>query len=199
MKNNIDWDAPDDEGVIDFEGIEEMAHPPAFKPKLPQVEPPKTTQKVHVEPPPKKVEVGMSEKQEKIITNAAKQAQKLSKELETLDFQIEKFTKFEKKVSSFKIKNTIAVGAVALFLGGYIGSLAQSELNNYYVNQEVGAKLGAAGAELELIQKAKKRGVIFAIDEDRIVVWTTAQNKVVSVAQNDQHKIFEIDLKKVKK
>ncbi|MCK9455206.1 MAG: hypothetical protein WCY51_07360 [Sulfurimonas sp.] len=189
----IDWDSPDpdnEEGVIDFEDMSPEKEPQREVVSVKKPTPP---------PSPPKKEAGMSEKQEKIITNATKSAQKLSKELETLDYQIEKFSKFEQKVSSFKIKNTIAIGAVALFLGGYIGSLAQSELNNYYINQELKGRQSTAAAELELIQKAKKRGVIFAIDEDRIVVWTTTQNKAVSVAQNDQHKIFEIDLKKVKK
>ncbi|MDY0122845.1 hypothetical protein [Sulfurimonas sp.] len=189
----VDWDAPDD--VIDFEDLEEVATLPDDQNFVKSA-----AKKVHTEPPPPKKTVElMNEKQEKIIMSAAKQAQKLSKELETLDFQIEKFNKFERKVSSFKVKNTIAIGAVALFLGGYIGSLAQSELNNYYINQELKGRVGAAAAELELLQKAKNRGVVFAIDADRVVVWSPSKNDAVTVSQNDQYKIFEISLKNTKK
>jgi len=123
-----DWDAVDydSDGVIDFDQIEEPPTPSKkevneVKPKPATVrdEPPKPAQK-YIEPPP----AAVTPKQEKIIENVAKQAQKLSKELETLDFQLEKFLKFEQKVSNFKIKNGIAIASVALLLGGYIGSRA---------------------------------------------------------------------------
>lgn len=208
-----DWDMPDEDAIIDFEDMtdlgliasEKKPEEPKHKPQ--RDEPPKTTQKIHVEPlpkkeysppppPPRKEEPVMSEKQEKIITNATKQAQKLSKELETLDFQVEKFTKFENRVSSFKIKNTIAIGAVSLFLGGYIGSLAQGELNNYFINQELKHRLSGAVGDLELLKKARAAGVTFAIDDNRIVIYTTFQNKSALVWQDKQYQGLQLKLTK---
>lgn len=191
----VDWDNLDDGGIVDFDQIDEPPTPkkelnkkPASTPK-PREEPPKSAQKVHVEPPP-----GVTPKQEKIISNATKQAQKLSKELETLDYQLDKFIKFENKISSFKIKNTIAIGSVALILGGYIGSLSQSELNTYYVNQEVKHKLNLAAADVEMLKKARAAGVVFAIDNERIVMYTTAQNRAAAAWEDKNHKGLQIAL-----
>lgn len=197
MSEETDWDAPDEEGVIDFEDMAPEKEPP--KPKPQREEPPKATQKIHVEPPPKKEEAGMSEKQEKSINNAAKAAQKLSKELETLDFQVEKFTKFEKTVSSFKIKNTIAVAIVAMIVGGYVGSFAQKELNDYYINQELINKIGEAKSNNDFIKKGEAQGLIFAMDNERLVVYSSSTNKAVSTFQYDKHQGLQLTLKKIQK
>lgn len=178
-----DWDDMDDHGeVIDFDQLEEGAAGTPLKKEF------KPAQK-HIEPPP-----AVTPKQEKIIENATKQAQKLSKELETLDFNLEKFIKFEQRFSTFKVKNTIAIGSIALLLGGYIGSFAQSELNNYYVNQEVEHKLSGALADLELLKKARDLGVNFAIDDNRIVIYSSSQNKSVTISKDSNHQIFEIKI-----
>lgn len=196
--SEIDWDAPDpDEGVINFEDLEEGAagtplkkeFKPTPKPSAVREEPPKAAQR-YIEPPL----VMTTAKQEKMIESAAKSAQKLSKELESLDYNLDKFIKFEKKISSFKIKNTIAIGVTALLLGGYIGSFAQSELNNYYINQELKHKLGEAKADLELLKKARDLGVNFAIDDNRIVIYSSSQNKSVTVSKDSNHQIFEIKI-----
>lgn len=192
MKTDTDWDAVDydgDDGVIDFEELEE---PPTPKKEVkPKVEPkPTQTQKVHIEPPP----VAVTPKQEKMISDAAKAAKKLSKELETLDFQVEKFVKFEQRFSSFKIKNTIAIGSIALLLGGYIGSSAQSELNTYYVNQEVKHKLSEAAADIELLKKVREQGVNFVQEDGRIVIYTTAQNKAAAVWKDSNHQGLQLTL-----
>ena len=181
-ETETDWDDGDD-GVIDFD-----QQP---KPATVRDEPPKPAQK-YIEPPP----AAAAPKQEKMISDAAKAAKQLSQELETLDFQLEKFNKFEQKVSSFKIKNTIAIGSIALLLGGYIGSSAQSELYTYYVQQEVKHKLSEAAAELELIKIAKDNGVIFAQDGNRIVVYTTAQNRQAAVWEDKNHKGLQLTLQK---
>lgn len=172
-----DWDDMDD-GVIDFEG------PPTSKKEV----------KPKVEPPP----VAVTPKQEKIIENATKQAQKLSKELETLDFQLEKFIKFEQRFSSFKVKNTIAIGSIALLLGGYIGSSAQSELYTYYVNQEVKHKLSLAATDIELLKKVREQGVNFVQEDGRIVIYTTAQNKQAAVWKDSNHQGLQLTLKNQK-
>lgn len=188
MKADTDWDDMDD-GVIDFE---ELVEPPTPKKEVkPKVEPkPTQTQKVHIEPPP----AAVTPKQEKMISDAAKAAQKLSKELETLDFNLEKFIKFEQRFSSFKIKNTIAIGSIALLLGGYIGSLSQSELNTYYVNQEVKHKLSLAGADIELLKKVRQQGVNFVQEDGRIVIYTTAQNKQAAVWKDSNHQGLQLTL-----
>ncbi len=193
-----DWDAPDD-GVVDFEDISFDKEPEEVVVVKKTTLPPSPPKKEYSPPPPpKKEEAGMSEKQEKSINNAAKAAQKLSKELETLDFQIEKFIKFEQKVSSFKIKNTIAIAIVAMFLGGYVGSFAQKELNDYYINQELINKIGEAKSNNDFIKKGKAQGLIFAIDNERLVIYTSAQNKSALIWQDKQHQGLQLTLKNQK-
>lgn len=134
-----------------------------------------------------------SSKQEKRINTAATAAAKLSKELSILDFELEKFNKFEKKVSSFKIWNTISIGAVALLLGGYIGSLAQSELNKYWVENQIKSKLGAGVAELRLLQEMKNRGVkIYTDEKGNIVIYGDIKNQKLNLWKNDKNQVFEI-------
>lgn len=184
-----DWDAPD-EGVIDFE---DMIPEKELQKKVVSVKKPTL--------PPKKEESepGMTPKQEKMISDAAKAAKQLSQALQALDFQLEKFNKFEQKVSSFKIKNTIAIGSVALLLGGYIGSSVQSELYTYYVQQEVKHKLSLAVADLELIKKAREQGVEFATEDGRIVIYTAAQNKAAAVWKDTNHQGLQLTLQNTKK
>lgn len=135
----------------------------------------------------------VSAKQEKSINTAATAAAKLSKELSTLDYELEKFNKFEKKVSSFRIWNTISIGAVALLLGGYIGSLAQSELNKYQVENEIKTKLGASFQDLKLFQEIKSRGVnIYADEKGNIVIYGDLKNQKLNLWKNDKNQVFEI-------
>ena len=89
----------------------------------------------------------------KTIEASTKAAQKMLKHLEAVDYHMASFLKFEQKVSSFKIKSTIFLGIAALLVGGYIGSFAQNELNQYYVQNELKNKVGEALATQELIKK----------------------------------------------
>jgi len=47
-----------------------------------------------------------------------------------------------------------------------------------------------------MLEKARKMGVNFAIDEERFVIWTETSNKKVEVSQNSKNKIFELNIKK---
>jgi hypothetical protein len=185
MSKETDWDAPDDDGVIDFDEIEDLS---IIKPKK-EVKAVVQTPPRRAEPPP----VSTTPKQEKVIENAAKAAQKLSQELETLDYHLDKFIKFEKKVSSFKIKNTLAIGATALFLGGYIGSIAQSELNSYYVKQEVLHKLKGSAEKLTTIKKFEDAGFNFVENDDVLQVYSKAPK--VQLYESQGFKILQINKK----
>lgn len=66
----------------------------------------------------------MSEQDIKILNRAIKSAYKLHRNLEILDFQLEKFNKFEQKISSFKLKNMIAMASTGLILGALIGFIS---------------------------------------------------------------------------
>ena len=63
----------------------------------------------------------MSEQDIKILNRAIKSAYKLHRNLEILDFQLEKFNKFEQKIASFKLKNMIAMASTGLITGALIG------------------------------------------------------------------------------
>ncbi len=66
----------------------------------------------------------MSEKDIRILEKAVKSAYKLHKNIETLDFQLEKFNKFEQKISSFKLKSMITMGVTGLAVGAIIGFIS---------------------------------------------------------------------------
>ena len=66
----------------------------------------------------------MSEKDIKILERAIRSTHKLYKNLESLDFQLEKFNKFEQRVSSFKVKSMIAMASTGLVIGALIGFIS---------------------------------------------------------------------------
>jgi len=66
----------------------------------------------------------MNEKDIKILEKATRSAHKLHKILETLDFQLEKFNKFEQRVSSFKVKSMMAMASTGLVIGAFIGFIS---------------------------------------------------------------------------
>jgi len=70
----------------------------------------------------------MSEQDIKILKRAIKSAYQLHKNIETLDFQLEKFNKFEQKVSSFKIKSMLAMAITGLIVGASLGFMAAQKL-----------------------------------------------------------------------
>jgi hypothetical protein len=64
----------------------------------------------------------------KILKRAIKSAHELHKNIETLDFQLEKFNKFEQKVSSFKIKSMLVMTIAGLIAGATLGFIAAQKL-----------------------------------------------------------------------
>lgn len=66
----------------------------------------------------------MTEKDIKILNRAIKSAYNLHKNIEALDFELAKFNKFEQKISSFKLKNMIAMASTGLILGALIGFIS---------------------------------------------------------------------------
>ncbi len=66
----------------------------------------------------------MSEKDIKILERAIRSAHQLHKTLEILDFQLEKFNKFEQRVSSFKLKSMLAMASTGLVIGAVIGLIS---------------------------------------------------------------------------
>lgn len=189
-----DWDAPDDD-VVDFEEMDEeskkIPQTPASKPKpTPKYEP---TPRVVTTPEPPPQRTADTDKQEKVINAAIKSAQKLSKELETLDYQIEKFNKFEQKVSSFKIKNGVAMAAVGLILGAFIGSFAQSELNSHYIKTELSHKLKSAQAKLNVMQELENAGFGFATTDDVLQVYSKTPK--VQLYEAEGFKILQLNKK----
>ena len=66
----------------------------------------------------------MSEKDIKILERTIRSTHKLYKNLESLDFQLEKFNKFEQRVSSFKVKSMIAMASTGLVIGALIGFIS---------------------------------------------------------------------------
>lgn len=182
MKEN-DWD-----DIADFDEIEDLPTPTKPEAKVTHTPRPAPATPRPPEPPPTAAKSALGDKDTKTLENVVKAAQKLSKELETLDFQLEKFTKFEQKVSSFKVKNTIAVGAVALLIGGYIGSLAQSELNNYYVNQE----LKNGKSKIELVERFEAAGFGFAGKKGDNFMQIYSKNPKVKMRTADGFQILEL-------
>jgi len=69
----------------------------------------------------------MTEQDIKILNRAIKSAYKLHKNLEILDFQLEKFNKFEQKISSFKITSMLVMGVTGLIIGALIGFLSTNK------------------------------------------------------------------------
>jgi len=69
----------------------------------------------------------MTEQDIKILNRAIKSAYKLHRNLEILDFQLERFNKFEQKISSFKITSMIVMGATGLIIGAVIGFLSTNK------------------------------------------------------------------------
>jgi len=69
----------------------------------------------------------MNEKDIKILERAIRSAYILHKNIETLDFQLEKFNKFEQKISSFRLFLPVAMGAIGLVIGATIGFFIQKQ------------------------------------------------------------------------
>jgi len=69
----------------------------------------------------------MSEKDIKILEKAVRSAHMLHKNIEILDFQLEKFNKFEQKVSSFKLLLPATMGTTGLVIGALIGFFMQKQ------------------------------------------------------------------------
>jgi len=69
----------------------------------------------------------MSEKDIKILEKAARSAHILYNNIEILDFQLEKFNKFEQKISSFRLFLPVTMGATGLVLGTIIGFFTQKQ------------------------------------------------------------------------
>ena len=69
----------------------------------------------------------MTEQDIKILNRAIKSAYKLHRNLEILDFQLEKFNKFEQKISSFKITSMLVMGVTGLIIGALIGFLSTNK------------------------------------------------------------------------
>lgn len=69
----------------------------------------------------------MDEKNIKILERAIRSARMLHKNIETLDFQLEKFNKFEQKISSFKLTSMITMAATGLVIGAIIGFFTQKQ------------------------------------------------------------------------
>jgi len=63
----------------------------------------------------------MTEKDIKILERAIKSAHKLHKDIEILDFELAKFNKFEQQVSSFKLKNMLAMAITGFLVGAILG------------------------------------------------------------------------------
>ena len=63
----------------------------------------------------------MSAQDIKILERAIKSSLELHRNLEALDFQLEKFNKFEQKISSFKFKSLIVMASTGLIIGAFIG------------------------------------------------------------------------------
>jgi len=63
------------------------------------------------------------EKDMQTLERAIASANKLTKNLESLDFEMSKFIKFEQKVSSFSIKNALITGVIAFIIGIFSGNL----------------------------------------------------------------------------
>lgn len=63
----------------------------------------------------------MSEKDIQILERAIKSSLKLHRNLETLDFQLEKFNKFEQKILSFKLISMLTMASTGLIIGALIG------------------------------------------------------------------------------
>lgn len=70
----------------------------------------------------------MSEKEIKILEKAIRSAHQLHRTLEILDFQLEKFNKFEQKISSFKHKSMIVMASTGLITGALIGFIFAQKL-----------------------------------------------------------------------
>lgn len=130
----------------------------------------------------------------KTIEASTKAAQKMLKHLEAVDYHMASFLKFEQKVSSFKIKNSIFLGIAALLVGGYIGSFAQSELNQYYVNSELKNKAGEALATQELL---KKYGIQVA-ESDTVFQLYTLKNQYTTGTNSTDGKFSILQIQKTK-
>ena len=59
----------------------------------------------------------MNEQDVKILNRAIKSAYKLHKNLEILDFELQKFNKFVQKIESFKTHIILLVAVLSFFLG----------------------------------------------------------------------------------
>lgn len=59
----------------------------------------------------------MNEQDIKILNRAIKSAYKLHKNLEALDFELNKFNKFVQKIESFKTHIILLVAVLSFFLG----------------------------------------------------------------------------------
>ncbi len=66
----------------------------------------------------------MTEKDIKILERAIRSTHQLHKNIEILDFNLERFNKFEQKVSSFKITSIVVMGATGLTVGAVIGFIS---------------------------------------------------------------------------
>ncbi|AFL69605.1 hypothetical protein [Sulfurospirillum barnesii] len=130
----------------------------------------------------------------KTIEASNKAAQKMLKHLELVDYHMASFLKFEQKVSSFKIKNTIFLGIAALLVGGYIGSFAQSELNQYYLNSELKNKAGEA---LELQGLLKKYNIQVA-ESDTVFQLYTLKNQYTTGINSTDGKFSILQIQKSK-
>ena len=66
----------------------------------------------------------MSEKDIKILERSIRSSLELHRNLEALDFQLEKFNKFEQKISSFKTKSMLVMATTGLIVGALIGFIS---------------------------------------------------------------------------
>ncbi|MDX9744896.1 MAG: hypothetical protein RBT59_13840 [Arcobacteraceae bacterium] len=188
IDNNIDDDEED--GFKGAPNIGTQISEPEPKPK-PIPPPPKPKPRPTPVAAPERVErpepPQLSKEDTKSIEKAAAAAAKLSKNLEAIDFNLEKFLKFEKKVSSFKLKNTLITTVVSLLIGGYIGSFAQSSLNDYYIKNEV-KKLGG---ELQTAGLLSKYGIKIQNKEDILQIFIQKQPNTLGY-DTDQFSVLQI-------
>jgi hypothetical protein len=63
----------------------------------------------------------MDERDIKILNRAIKSAHNLHKNIEVLDFQLEKFNKFEQNISSFKLKSMLTMAITGFLAGAILG------------------------------------------------------------------------------